>query len=386
MSDELERRLERELRRDRATASVEQRALESALQALPAPAPRRSRRLRAVVAATGAAVVVLGVAAGALATAGALHVTIGEPREHRRQPRPAEVSPQLRVPAGAAAIAAVLDGRLWLATSSGLRIQGLPVSAATLSPHALYVAAGIGNALVAMAPSGSRAWSVPTRGRVVAIAWAPDALRIGYVVRTRGTFELRTIEGSGRNDRLLDARVRPVAPSWRADSLAVAYVGAGGLPVIYDFGHETHHAVHGRALRDATEIAFAPQGSALGVATAHAVTVIARHSAVRVLDAPVGLAWLGNRLAIAVNGPRGDPGAVEELTLGGAGKLEVERRRSLAGPVAAITAGAAHLIVAVHTSPASTRLLSSGGSSAAEDLTQLLSLPTRTTVDELVVR
>ena len=55
-------------------------------------------------------------------------------------------------------------------------MQGQAVSAAALSPRALYVAAGIGNSLVAMAPDGRRAWSHPAGGRVVAIAWAPDGI------------------------------------------------------------------------------------------------------------------------------------------------------------------------------------------------------------------
>ena len=103
------------------------------------------------------------------------------------------------------------------------------------------------------------------------------------------TFELRTIEGNGRNDRLLDAQVRPVAPSWRADSLAVAYVGAGGLPVIYDFGHDTHHAVTDARYGMPRQVAFAPQGSALAVATAHAVSLIARRpAAIRVGSTSAG--------------------------------------------------------------------------------------------------
>ena len=64
----------------------------------------------------------------------------------------------------------------------GFRLQGLPVTSAALSPRALYVAAGIGDSLVAMAPNGRTAWSHPAGGTVVAIAWAPDGLRIAYVV------------------------------------------------------------------------------------------------------------------------------------------------------------------------------------------------------------
>jgi hypothetical protein len=111
---------------------------------------------------------------------------------------------------------------------------------AAVSPHALYVAAGLGSSLVAMSPDGTRAWSHPTDGPVVAIAWAPSGLRIAYVVRVERRFELHLIEGDGDHDEVVDASVRPARPRWRTDSLAVAYVGAGGARTVYDLAHRTH--------------------------------------------------------------------------------------------------------------------------------------------------
>jgi hypothetical protein len=186
--------------------------------------------------ATATAIALLSAAAGALA------VSLGTERK-AAPAAPAVVQPRLLVPAGAHAIAAVVDGKLWLTTRSGLRIEGLPVESAGLSPHAWYVAAGIGRSLIVMAPSGTRAWSQPTRGPVAAIAWAPSGLRIAYVVRAGRTFQLRLIEGDGDHDRLVDASVRPLRPAWHADSLAVAYVGAGGRPALYDLAHGTHRIV-----------------------------------------------------------------------------------------------------------------------------------------------
>ena len=98
--------------------------------------PRRGLRTAVVVFA--AALVLLVIAAGSLAAAGALHVTSGSSEAHR----PGVTSCSSR--AGAAGIAAVVDGRLSVVTKSGFRLQGLPVTAAALSPHALFVAAGIG--------------------------------------------------------------------------------------------------------------------------------------------------------------------------------------------------------------------------------------------------
>lgn len=233
MSSELERRLEGLLHEaPEPEPEVGERALAHALAALETPAPRSHGRLRLGLVLAAAAVVLLAVAAGSLAAAGALHVSLGRSKPHR-------VPTPLTLPRGAAGIAVIRDGRLSVVTRSGFRLQGLPVSSATLSPHALYVAAGIGDSLVALKPDGEHAWSHSTGGKVRAIAWAPDGIRIAYIVGTT----LHVIWGIGTHDVVLDRSVRAVAPSWRADSLALAYVGGGGRPILYDFAHRTHKVV-----------------------------------------------------------------------------------------------------------------------------------------------
>src|SRR5262249_6954124 len=137
-------------------------ALHRALRALqPMAAPHRG--LRTGVLAFAAALVLLVITAGALAAAGALHVSFGA------KAKPHSAAVQLTLPKGANGVAAIVDGRLSMVTKHGFRLQGLPVSAAALSPHALFVAAGIGNSLVAMGPDGRRAWSHPAGGKVMAI-------------------------------------------------------------------------------------------------------------------------------------------------------------------------------------------------------------------------
>lgn len=241
MSSELERALEALLvEAPEPEDGVGERALERALASL-APPPRRARRrLRVALVLVAAALGLLALAAGSLAAAGALHVSFGQAKKRPVAQR------VLTLPRGAAGVARIADGRLSVVTRSGFRLQGLPVTAAALSPHALYVAAGIHDSLVAMSPDGRRrAWSHPTAGRVVAIAWAPDGLRIAYVVRAGKRLVLHTIWGNGTHDSVIDRSVRAVPPLWRAGSLAFAYVGGGGRTILYDLAHRKHSVVPG---------------------------------------------------------------------------------------------------------------------------------------------
>jgi hypothetical protein len=289
MSSELERRLEGLLAAaPEPDAGAGEEALHRALRALqPAGQPRRG--LRTAVLVFAAAVVLLVIAAGSLAAAGALHVTFGT----KSKPRPATTT-QLALPKGANGIAAIVDGRLSVATKGGFRLQGLSATAAALSPHALYIAAGIGDSLVAMAPDGRRAWSHPAGGKVVAIAWAPDGLRIAYVARTGRRLALHVIYGNGRKDTLIDRAVRSVEPSWRADSLAFAYVGAGGKAIVYDLGHQSRKVGTATPI---THVAFAPVGRRLLVATPGSALIGWKTVATGEIEA---IGWFHGRPAVAL--------------------------------------------------------------------------------------
>jgi|tagenome__1003787_1003787.scaffolds.fasta_scaffold20911748_2 hypothetical protein len=294
MSSELERRLEGLFAEaPEPDPGAGEKALHRALRALhPVAAPRRG--LRAAVLAFAAVVILLVVAAGSLAAAGALHVSIGA------NPKPPAPASQLTLPQGANGIAAIVDGRLSVVTHGGFRLQD-PATAAALSPHAYYVAAGIGNSLVALAPNGRVAWSHPTGGKVVAIAWAPDGLRIAYVVRAGHRFVLHVVYGNGVHDRAIDRSVRAIRPSWRADNLAFAYVGGGGRAVVYDVGHETRHVV--AVNPPVTGVAFAPAGDALALDGTKGVWLVERSHRRHIGGGDVGaFGWLGGRLAVAVRG------------------------------------------------------------------------------------
>lgn len=293
MSTELERRLEAmfaEAPEPDPGAGAE--ALHRALHALrPEAAPHRG--VRAAVLAFAGVVVLLVIAAGSLAAAGALHVSIGA------KPKPTRPTPELTLPKGANGVGAIVDGRLSVVARSGF-LSHVPAAAAALSPHVLYVAAGIGNSLVVMAPDGRRAWSHPAGGRVVAIAWAPDGFRIAYVVHAGHRFVLHVIYGNGIHDTTIDRSVRAIRPSWRADSLALAYVGGGGRAVVYDLGHQSRKVV--AVNPPVTAAAFAPSGEALALEGTTGVSLV-EQSAYRHIAADVeAFGWLNGRLAVAVPG------------------------------------------------------------------------------------
>jgi len=295
MSSELERRLEGLLTEaPEPDPGAGEEALHRALRALQPLAPPR-RGLRTAVLVFAAAAVLLAIAAGSLAAAGALHVSFGA---KKRPARPATA--QLSLPKGANGIAAIVDGRLSVVIKGGFRLQGQKASTVALSPHALYIAVGIGNSLVAMAPDGRKAWSHPAGGAVVAIAWAPDGLRIAYIVRHGHRFALRVIYGNGAHDSRIDRSVRPVRPSWRPDSLALAYVSAGGKAIVYDLAHTSRAVIPSDS--PVTHLAYASSGRKLAVATPDSVEVVPH--GLRVAScSTVGIGWLAGKVASACETP-----------------------------------------------------------------------------------
>src|SRR5439155_1104173 len=145
MSTELERQLRAGFGRlPKPTREASARARSAALAAL---GPGHSRSRGGLLLVAFAITFVIGAGAAALAATGKLHVGIGA------QTSPARTVPtRLSVPRGSHGVAVVAGGKLWLATRGGLRIEGMPVSAAELSPPALYAGVGIGSAFVGLAP------------------------------------------------------------------------------------------------------------------------------------------------------------------------------------------------------------------------------------------
>ena len=334
MSSELERRLEGLLAEaPEPDPGAGEKALHRALRAIRPAAPAR-RGVRAAVLVFAAALGLLLIAAGSLAASGTLHVTFGA----RQQPPPKTI--QLSLPHGANGIAAIIDGKLSVVTKSGFRLQGLPVSAATLSPRALYVAVGVGHSLVAMKPNRRQAWSHPTGGRVAAIAWAPDGLRIAYLVwnqRHRFPWTLHVIWGNGTHDAVIGHSVNPVTPSWRADSLAVAYVGTDYQPTVYDFTHASSHVIRMRKLHGGVlRLAFAPTGSVLAINTLRRTVLVGKRRKTIWHGFTDGIGWLHGRFTIAAGTP-GLPSRIYAFDAHGdmlaVATADGRTARVLAGPV-----------------------------------------------------
>jgi hypothetical protein len=306
MSTALERQLRAGFERlPKPAREATARAQTAALAAL-GPGRRRSRGGLLLLAFAVAFAV--GAGAAALAATGNLHVRIGAGA------RPVlPVPTRLSLPPGSHGIAVVAGGKLWLATRGGLRIEGMRVSTAELSPRALYAVVGIGSSLVALAPGNRRPWVHQTAGRVIGAAWSPDGLKIAYVVARPGADELRMIEGDGSPDRLLVRGVRPVRPSWRADSLAVAYVDARGGGAAFDLTTELRRTFDTRGCGgDAREVAYDRRAPALAVVSAHSIAVVRRWNrppscaTVNPSATPLGAGWLEDgQILLALNRARG---------------------------------------------------------------------------------
>jgi hypothetical protein len=312
MSRELEQRLEHALRQVESSATAEEQAREAALGALPGAGGGRGRYRVALVAA--AVAVALAVTAGAtLAASRTARQAVGLASGDHTRNRPGLRAGPL--PPGSAGFAVYGGGKLWLA-SPGLRLGGARYSAAELSPGALNVVLGSGRDLVVRRLSdGGIAWRHPAGGRVVAAAWAPIGTEIAYVVRARTSYQLRLIEGDGDHDRLLVAHVAPVAPSWRSDSLAIAYANRHEQIAVDDFANGRTEVVKRPPdcpLITTWDLAFAPRGGVLAASIGDGNVLVAdprngwaacAGAAMRVLGPlpPAQIAWDSDRILLAVD-------------------------------------------------------------------------------------
>jgi hypothetical protein len=264
MPSELERRLERALSDVpvEASSDAHDRARDAALAAATTPAPGRGSRWRVVI---GAAV------AMALVTTGVTLATGDRPFTDAAtltKPPPTTRLHTGLLPRGASAFSILAGGRAWVAIPHHVLLNGAPRSVIAVSPGAVYLLEAHGRKLRAVAAGTGRVVQTQrTAGPVSAAVWSPFPIRIAYLTEVGGHQQLHDEWGTLSHDYLVDRDVATVVPSWRWDSLAVAYVRADGRVAV-------HYATSGRntvispncGLRHPRALAFAPSSGLLAIA------------------------------------------------------------------------------------------------------------------------
>jgi hypothetical protein len=265
MPTELERRLERALTGMpvEASSAAHDRARAAALAATPGPGIVRRSRWRAVAAvAIATALVTTGVT---LAASGRSPFT-GASTHARPAPQPPKpiTGP---LPQGALSFSTFAGGSAWVAVPHRFVLRGARRTAVAVGPNAVYVMQADGNVIQAVSmASGRVVRSRRTDGRVTAVVWSPYPIRIAYVTSAGGAYRLHDAYGDLSNDRLVDPHVGPIAPSWRWDSLAFAYVRADGRVAVHNvFSRRTFVIRPGCGIRRATAVAFSPTSGLLAI-------------------------------------------------------------------------------------------------------------------------
>lgn len=149
---------------------------------------------------------------------------------------------------------------------------------ATWSPRGLFVAVTTRHQLLAVDPEGNVRWSLARSGAVRDPSWSPDGYRIAYLSGDT----LRVVAGDGTGDRLLERRVRPITPAWRAGARHVlAFVAADGSvrTVEADTGRPLFRTEPGL---QPTQLVWSSRGSRL---------LLSQRSGVRVLNGEGRLIW-----------------------------------------------------------------------------------------------
>jgi hypothetical protein len=197
----------------------------SAARAEREPLPRRSRRLRPLLALAVLAAVV----AAALSPPGrAVGDWIRDRVAGQEDAEPALV----RLPAPGRLLV-VSDRGPWIVRRDGSKRFLGRYEDASFSPSGSFVVVTGGRRVVAVEPDGDPRWTV-TRPELVADGrWAPSGFRVAY----RAGDTLRVVVGNGERDRRLAERVAEVAPAWRpepAERNVLAYAGADGRVHVVD--------------------------------------------------------------------------------------------------------------------------------------------------------
>jgi hypothetical protein len=271
MPSELERRLERALHGVpvEASSDAHDRARDAALAA--AAPPGRGSRWRVVL---GAAVAMVLVTTGVtLAATGDRPFT---DTATLTKPHQAAQPHTGLLPRGARAFSILAGGHAWVAIPHRVLLHGAPRSAIAVSPGAVYLLEAHGRTLRAVAlGSGRVVQTQHTAGPLSAVVWSPFPIRIAYLTDVRGHRQLHDEWGTLSHDYLVDRDVAPVAPSWRWDSLALAYVRADGRVAVHDTTSGRNTVIRSNCgLRHPRALAFAPASGLLAIADRTRVRIV----------------------------------------------------------------------------------------------------------------
>ena len=336
MSNELERELERALGdAPGPDPGVTDRALQSALDALPSPADARRirrRRLALLLAACVAAFVSGGVTLAA--TDGRLPGIGPGPDRGAGSGAPAHQGAAAVAP-GEAISALIGDRGLVVSARRARTFTDHGLTGFAASPGALYaVEARAGHLRAVQVATGRVAWRFRLAGTPTNPVWAPFPIRVAYLLHGRGGLEVHDIWGNGTHDFTVHASAAPVAPSWRWDSKAFAFVRGDGAVVVHDvIGGRDTALRPACGLRRAEAVAFAPSGGRLAIAD--------RRGHLRVVDttghAPAlcttvarglpSIAWLGGSQLLV-----GAGGTVSRIVIHRAGPDTTPRRHRARSP------------------------------------------------------
>jgi hypothetical protein len=204
------------------------------------------------------------------ATGGRLPLVGAPAHHHHPRTHPHASGSRVVLPRGAIAFSVTAGGRVWLASSSGTALRGVPATAFALSPGAVWAVAGSRSRIAAVGvQQHGTGFSRAVGGTPVAAAWAPAGIRIAYTVGTALGDRLFDMYGNGTHRFLVARHVAPVPPSWRWDSQAFAYISAGGRVMVHDaISGSTTAIARACGLRHAAAVAFAPFGGLLALADA----------------------------------------------------------------------------------------------------------------------
>ncbi len=271
MSSELERQLERALgEAPGPDPGVTDRALQSALEALPSPADARRIRRRRIVLLLAACIaafvsggVTLAATDGRLPGIGPA-LTSGRPAASGA---PAHPNAPLVAP-GEVISALIGDHGLVVTAHRARTFTDHHLTGFAASPAALYaIEARAGHLRAVQAATGRVAWRFGVGGTPTNPVWAPFPIRVVYLLHGRGGLEVHDIWGNGTHDFTVHASAAPVAPSWRWDSKAFAFVRGDGAVVVHDvIGGRDVALRPACGLRTAAAVAFAPSGGRLAIA------------------------------------------------------------------------------------------------------------------------